>query len=377
MKFTKWIATVAITSLAVNANAATEGPLRRTLPSEQSEQLPAAGTTTINVNTTAPTTVTNPATSTQPVTVVEATPAVESKAEALRKARQEAEVQTEQKIVERLEEERFKEEQARAERLFGPKTKQEMEKENAAAAAAATPAPPVAAPAPAAPVAQQPVAPAVETQPVIVQEKPVVPAAVEATSLAVAEEAEEANPATYYVSGLLGNLGYQARNVKGNYGVGVAVGSVLTPKWSVEAAVFFSNLTIQDATQPYAIYHKLDQTDFSVGAKYNVWTKNQFTVWGGASAIYINRHYTDKIYQLWFPNNYTNSQSTQSMNIGLNTGVDFAASQDILLGLGVDYNFNVMTFQGWDPRPPNFPQNIQELEKIDYWAIKFSAKYIF
>ncbi len=55
----------------------------------------------------------------QPTTVVEASPLMESNAERMRKQRQGLEVNTEQRIVEKLEEARMEDERARAERLFG------------------------------------------------------------------------------------------------------------------------------------------------------------------------------------------------------------------------------------------------------------------
>ena len=57
----------------------------------------------------------------QPTTVIEASPLTESKAETIRKARQDAELATEQTIVEKLEMSRMEDEKRRAEVLFGDK----------------------------------------------------------------------------------------------------------------------------------------------------------------------------------------------------------------------------------------------------------------
>ena len=54
----------------------------------------------------------------QPVTEVEASPLSESRAEMLRKARRQTEVQTEQKIVEKLEASRLADEKKRAKKLY-------------------------------------------------------------------------------------------------------------------------------------------------------------------------------------------------------------------------------------------------------------------
>ena len=55
----------------------------------------------------------------QPTTVIEAAPVTESKADQIRKARQDAELATELKIVEKLEQSRMDDERRRAEALFG------------------------------------------------------------------------------------------------------------------------------------------------------------------------------------------------------------------------------------------------------------------
>jgi hypothetical protein len=117
MKFTTLVALVAIVSMAGKANAQGDGALRRVAQNDE-----ATKEVNININTNANT---NSAAQAQqqavqqPTTVVEASPVVESKAEVLRKQRQNAELATEQKIVEKLEDSRLQEEKARADRLFG------------------------------------------------------------------------------------------------------------------------------------------------------------------------------------------------------------------------------------------------------------------
>ncbi|MBV2168346.1 MAG: hypothetical protein KUL82_06530, partial [Bdellovibrio sp.] len=60
----------------------------------------------------------------QPTTVIEASPLSESRAEQIRRARQDAELQTEQRIVEKLEQSRMEDEKKRAGVLFGDKFNQ-------------------------------------------------------------------------------------------------------------------------------------------------------------------------------------------------------------------------------------------------------------
>jgi len=67
----------------------------------------------------------------QPTTVIESSPLGESRAERLRKARQDAELQTEEKLVERIEHSRLEDERRRAEVLFGDRFSSMMQKSEA------------------------------------------------------------------------------------------------------------------------------------------------------------------------------------------------------------------------------------------------------
>ncbi len=61
------------------------------------------------------------------------------------------------------------------------------------------------------------------------------------------------------------------------------------------------------------------------------------------------------------------------MNAGLMLGVDFEISKRILLGAGLDYNFNVMNRQSFQSQY-GLPGGVKVLEEIDYTLIKVSAK---
>lgn len=364
MKFTKTIAIIAISVLAVSASANNDGTLRRNTMVAQGDQT-ATQAQQQAVQ--------------QPVTVVEAAPVVESKAEVLRKTRQDAEVQTEQKIVEKLEDSRLQEERQRADRLFGNKM------DAPAAAVVAAPAP-----APAAPILA-PVA-----APVIVQEKPAQPAQVTIEKVEIIQptaKAEKLEPVAeskmetkaetlvesrsrYYVSGLAGNINYSASNVKSNYGLGVAVGTIIDDKWAVELSYFYSNHNIDDLWQQ-TVYHKLDQSDISGAAKY-YFLSGKLKPYAGGSVTYINRKYTDRVYQYYYPgNNYSTTESTSAINAGVLGGVDFALSDSFMLGAGADYSFNVMNVNSFNERAYNLPSGSQELEKMSYWTIKVTGKFVF
>ena len=148
---------------------------------------------------------------TQPTTFIEASPLSDSKADYIRKNRQDEEMKTESKIVEKLEQSRMEDEKKRAAVLFGDKFDNMQNGASVQTAAQLAPAP-------------QPV------QPIIVEERESltrdavreeVRAALEDDSSAIVAPIE-----SRYFSGSAG-MGYypDVQNVKGNYSLGAAFGT--------------------------------------------------------------------------------------------------------------------------------------------------------
>ncbi|MFN9066012.1 MAG: hypothetical protein ACK5V3_02210, partial [Bdellovibrionales bacterium] len=180
----------------------------------------------------------------QPTTLIEASPLTDSRAEGLRKARQDAELSTEAKIVEKLEQSRLEDERRRAQILFGDKLNGGETQSQPAPSPApvavpvapqiiiipAAPAQPVAPVAPAVPVA--PVAPPVVETPkteASLEEKKIeaeMEAALKAeTSVAVPEVIPVVPVAEKYFSGLVGVSDTNSNLVKGNYLLGFTFGT--------------------------------------------------------------------------------------------------------------------------------------------------------
>jgi hypothetical protein len=388
MKFTSLVATIAIIAFAVNANAYSDGTLRRgsdVKVAQNDTTATSAKEVNININTNS---AQAQAAAQQPATVVEAAPVAESKAEGLRKARQDAEVQTEQKIVEKLEDSRLQEERSRADKLFGNKLDAQP-----AAAPAPVPAPVAAAPAPA-PAPEKPAQVTIEKVEII---QPAAPVAVEKAEPAgqskadIQDEKKDESAPKYYVSGLAGNLSYQANNVHSNYGLGVAVGTIIDERIALELSYFYSNSNIDDIYSG-AVYHKLDQNDIAVSAKYYL-LKGKLKPYIGGSASYISRKYQDRLYpqySYYGSNSYGDtSETTQAVDLGVLAGVDFAINDQFMVGLGLDYNFNVMTMNNLNNNTSYYyggygygynnglPSNVQQLEKISFYAIKVNGKFTF
>lgn len=382
MKFNKLIAVIAIILLAVQANAEDGGMLRRTVAENDVTSADLAGQSQTKQNQNVTVTVQ----SQQPATVVEAAPVVESKAEKMRRARQEAEVNTEQKIVEKLEESRLKEEQERADRLFGNKLDAAASAQLAEAVKKSEVAPPP--PPPVTPVPAQVTIEKVEIvqpapPPVIEEVKPAAPVAPVAQSkLAVEEEAPAPKAQQFYINGSLGGMNYDARNVKSNMAGGFAAGVLLKEQIAVEGSFLYSSHNIDTFWTP-GIYSEMDQYDIGLGAKYYLLKDSQLKPWLGAGAAYIIRNYNQKIltsngYQYQTVNG-PNEEQTESINLNLSAGLDFKVNDTFLLGGGVDYSMNLWNQSEFDFN--NYytvlPPNTKRLEEINFWTVKATATVTF
>jgi outer membrane protein W len=334
----------------------------------------ASPATVVNVTNTAASTTAATQTATQeaiqqPTTIVEAAPVSESKADTLRKARQNAEMQTEQKIVEKLEESRMKEEQQRAERLFGDRL------ENKAEATAVVVAPVVAAPV-AAPVVAAPVVTEVKevppTQVTIEKVEVVQPAAQSVAPIAAAPV--EKRDTKYYVGVGLGNAVYDASNVDSSYSFGLSVGAIMPSNVAVEGTFNYSNHNI-DTYWSSPIYRELDQYDIGIGAKYYFLGKT-LRPYAGGQLVYIYRQYTDR--DAFCSGCSTNeSETTQAVDIGPNLGLDVAVSDSFMIGVDFKYNFNFINKKEIDYAQYGLPADTQPLEEIDYYTFQITSKLTF
>lgn len=261
----------------------------------------------------------------QPTTTIEATPLMESRAELIRKARQDAELTTEQKIVEKLEQSRMEDEKRRADVLFG-------EKFNSINSPAPAPTAPVAvatpAPAPAPVVVTEPVAaPIVPTQvvaPVVIEtedkiDKETVRSEISA-ALSDLKKQDEKPKAKSYFSVLAGTGDYpDAVNVKGQYALGFAVGKQMNERMLVEGTFLYSNYQVEQKEAfyyNYDLYHRITEMDqYSIGmaAKYQLLDGAVHPVVGALMA-YTYRSFTDSQFAI-----YADSSTSHALDLGLLT----------------------------------------------------------
>lgn len=276
----------------------------------------------------------------QPTTVIEASPLTESRAEALRKARQDAEMSTEAKIVEKLEQSRLEDEKRRAQILFGDKLQSEAAKTEAPAAA--------------------PAAPVVAPQPQIIivpQAAPVQPAAIEKKDEVAEQEVQAATKLESsialdpiqpvmkkYFSGIIGVTEVNdADYVKGNYTMGFSFGTRYNDAYAVEGSFLYSNYEVENVNNIRWIdsldLFDVNQYSGNVALKYFFLQGMVRPVLGGlAQYSYREFRWSDK--NGVKPFNMSDSNS-HAFDIGGIMGVEIQFSPTMTLGFDVRYIRNV------------------------------------
>jgi hypothetical protein len=313
----------------------------------------------------------------QPVSIIESTPLVESKAEMMRKSRQDAEVQTEQKIVEKLESSRLEDERRRADALFGNKlnnaTTISAENSNVnvntqqQAAVVATPV--VAQPVYVAPIEREPK----ENVRGIIREE---------LRAKNDEESLEKPSSIKYFSGIVGLTDYtDVSNVKSNGTLGVAFGSKFD-YMIVEGSFLVSSYDIEQVDASYnSQFPKLiDGTQYqgAIATKFQMMSGLVRPVLGGLAAYSYRQYKWKDVYY----NGQTlrgSSSDSHAVDLGVTAGVDLEFNKTFALGFEYRYMFNVMS------RTNNqgvYTTGLQStggtpMEKLSYYTLALAAKVNF
>lgn len=335
----------------------------------------------------------------QPVTVVQATPLSESRAEAIRKARQDAEVHTEQKIVEKLEVSRMEDEKKRADVLFGDKFNQ-MQNQNAQGQNVQQVQVQAVQPVAVQPVAVQPVAP-VQVQEVKPDNtRDIVREEIRA-AMKVEEDSVDAPTESRYFGAIVGIGDYpEVRNVKGNYSLGASFGTKYD-NFIVEGSFLYSNYRVETGVSPYSNYGgygyyspyayngygyvpaavDVNQYSGALAAKYeffggfirpNVGGVIQYSyrtfAWANDSTYGYNPNYG---------NNGT-SASSHAIDVGVVGGADLAFTPKFALGLDFRYMFNMASRV--DTNNSYWMTSSQygtPIEKLQYYIMSITGKVTF
>ena len=282
----------------------------------------------------------------QPTTVIEASPVVESRAERIRRERQEAELATEQKIVEKLEQSRIEDEKRRMDKVFGDR----MDGLGSS-----------------------------QSQGQVVQPTPVVVAAPAATVVAEKPAEEEKDPSTYMgiAAGVPGYM--DVGNIRPNYSAGLVLGRDLTSHMNFEGSFLFSNYEIRQPDgvvylgSAYPRLTNMDHLQATVAIK-GIFLEGRFRPNGGALVGFSHRTYRDT--RIAIDNNTANSQS---IDWGLTAGFDVELTKKFALGLDLRYLWNLTTRSSADNvvRPWGQMSNANPLEKLSYYQLLLAGKYYF
>lgn len=331
----------------------------------------------------------------QPTTYIEATPLTDSKADLLRKARQDAEVSTEQKIVEKLELSRLEDERRRSEVLFGDKFHQMMDRnrpqEQVPADRYYPPVPPplVLAPAPTpAPVQEVVVVAPVATpapQPELTKEE--VRAEVSAALSDFKEEKKKTEDKAYF-GAIIGSSDYsQATNVKSNYALGLALGKKYDDSVAVEGSVIYSNFYVEQPPtygqyvpcnyytgQCYPRVTEMNQYQVGLTAKYLFFPGSIIRPILGATMAYTYRSFTD----VQFGASDNSEANSDAIDYGVVTGADLEVTKSLAIGLDLRYMWNLS-----NRNSAQFQQSIWQdpsrkpIETLSYMTFGISAKSTF
>jgi len=314
-----------------------------------------------------------PQVQTQPTVTIEASPLTDSRADNLRKSRQDAEMSTEAKLVEKLEQSRLEDEKRRAQVLFGDK----LSGQNPEAAQA--PQAPAPAPQPQiiiipqqslAPVA----APVVETKTNTAGEVPTekqVEAAVKSELSMPLEGVSRTPKAQKYFSGFVGVSQVDFYAYQANYTFGSTYGVKYDDNYAVEGTFMFSNGEVENVNNQYYCncygpqvnLFDMNQYTGSMAVKYFLFNGMVKPVIGGLGQ-YSYREF------LWSDKNgYSRNLSrstSHALDVGALMGVEIEFSPKMKMGFDIRYLKNVLVNRNYSTEVLKYnggaPLNAQQIE---------------
>ncbi|MFN7730053.1 MAG: hypothetical protein ACK5P7_12920 [Bdellovibrio sp.] len=327
----------------------------------------------------------------QETTVISATPLKESKAEQIRKSRQDAEISTEQNIVVKLEESRLEDEKRRSEVLFGDKF-QTLQGQNALInnspnSSVIQQQETIVAPAVATPVIATPVivteAPVVVSAPVKHEDRDDVRGEVRASIQEMKEEKKSETRS--YFSGLAGLGDYpDVKNVRGNYSLGFSFGQKFNDRLLAEGSFLYSNFDVEQregvvicnpGCVAYPRITRMDQYAGSAQMKYQLLGGMIRPVIGGALA-YVYRTFSDSQF-----GNSSNYAQSHALDLGLVTGVDVEFSEKFTIGLDARYMWNMTNRSQTSGFQQSFSQSVYgsdtPIEQLSYMNISLVGRATF
>lgn len=266
-----------------------------------------------------------------------------TRADEMRKHRQRAEVETEIKATEKIEESRLKDERRRSETLFGERFK-DLDKSGET-----TPAP-VYAPAP-----QPIVKPGVDREELREELK---------YALKEKETSKKWGTTSNYFIGMVGLTEFpKADNIQGNGAIGVGLGVEAQERVLVEGMFQYASYR---STYPWPS----DIEEYSgIGALKFQFSKGSLRPIAGALAVYSYRSYTEDF-------SYQNRQSHSSvLDAGVLGGAQFALTDDFALGAEFRYLWNLTSKT--DGYYSAFFPNQQPLDSFNHYVFAITGRFNF
>lgn len=268
--------------------------------------------------------------SSQPVVRVVGTPISNTYATELKKSRHEAELQTEQKIVEQLESSRLRDEQERLKKLFGEKSAQKT-------------------------VVTQP------SQIVAVEDKKAVDSSeIYAEIVSPVQDKEEDSVYMGVHVGQSSNLTRALENVNSHGSFGLSFGASDNSGLILESSFLYSKHEIVQTEDIYknndeSVLTDVHQLSGVLSLKYTP-SLNRLKPYFGVAVSYNYRVYLDNIHSDYSCNGLTlkqkcdNQNKSDSIDLGANVGVDFQLNKKISIGFNM--LINVLNLYNNNPRMP-------------------------
>ena len=301
----------------------------------------------------------------QPTTIIEDSPLSMSSAERRRRDRQSLELQTESRIVEKLEEARMEDERRRSERLFNQSFGSGDHSQPAPQQVQVIQAPVAA---PVAPVE------AVKPEPKVSVKEEI------RAALEEMKPKEEAKPTEYYIQGLVGMGNYpDAVNVRGNVSTGFSVGIVTPERIVAEGTFQYSEFDIETMNPGYSYatppFKTLSQYNFSAAMKYQLFSGRVRPV-VGAVAGYTYRSYRDQ--QTYYYSTNAGNVSTNAFDVGGLVGLDVQLTNSFSIGVDLRYMKNIAYRENSDYQRSFVYQRVgKAVEELDYYMSSLVARFMF
>lgn len=307
----------------------------------------------------------------QPITVIEASPLSNSNADSIRKSRQEEELRTETRIVEKLETSRMEDEKKRAQVLFGDKfdalnNKSQNETVTAAPVAVIVPSSNI------------------QAQPIVVESKDSISRGDVAQEVRAALDEDKASAQDQssdgvfdkkYISAQAGVPQYaDTKAIRGNYSVGFGLGSQ-NDYLQVEGGFIYSNFNLdayyynQFGQISYAPF-LMNQYQTYLSAKFQILSGSIRPNFGGLVSYSYRTYVTDSYTSYGAAG--TKTGTSGAIDLGVTAGIDIALNNRFTLGADMKYMFNMSANINGDT-----VAGATSPEKLNYYLLGIAAKMSF